>query len=183
MDLFELNNGIAYPSVHALLIEPFKSMWERDTSEDKTNVMKVFTYIELVCSPKKSNPFFGYSETDRPSKVKKEVYGDENYHTTDFMMQGVMKYKELLSMSSPTYPLLNAALMASDSLIEFLEDVNLSERTASGGAVIKPKDVTSALKEIPDVAKSITTLQEKVQGELIEEAKTRNQREVGQYEV
>lgn len=182
MDLFEVINGIAYPSTHALLIEPFKTIWEKDTSDEKGNAMKVFTYIELVCSPKKSNPFFGYSETDRPGKVKKEVYNDENYKTTDFMMQGVMKYKELLSVFSPTYPLLNAALMASDSLTQFLESVDLNERTASGGAVLKPGDVTKALKEIPDVAKSIATLQEKVQGELIEEAKTRNQREIGQYE-
>lgn len=182
MDLFEIINNRAFPSPHALLIHPFKDMWEADTSKEKGNVIKVFTYIELVCSPKKSNPFFGYSEEDRPSRVKKEVFGDENYKTTDFMMQGVIKYKELLEIASPTYPMLTAGLIANDKLKNFLETFDLDERTQGGTAVIKPADITRALKEIPDVAKSIVVMREKVQTELVEEAKTRKDRDIGQYE-
>lgn len=182
MDLFIVENNRAFPSPHALLIQPFKEIWEADPTEDKTHAIKVFSYIELVCSPKKSNPFFGYSEEDRPAKVKKEVYGDENYHTTDFMIKGVERYVELLNNASPTYSLLNASLLAKDSLVAYLESVDLDERTRGGIAVTKPADVTKALKEVPDVAKSIETMRGKVQGELLEDAKTRNQREIGQYE-
>ena len=182
MDLFEVTNGQAFPSTHALLIEPFKSIYSSDNSEDKGRAIKVFTYIELVCSPKKSNPFFGYSEEDRPSKVKKEIYGDENYPTTDFMMQGVIKFKELLEVASPTYSLFLASLQAAEDLKQNLYNINLDERTNGGAAVTKPRDVTSALREIPDVVKSLETMRTKVNSELLEESKTRNQREIGLYE-
>lgn len=182
MDLFELNNGRAFPSAHALLIEPFKTIWARDTTIEKGNAIRLFTYVELVCSPKKSNPYLGYAEDIRPSKVKKEVYGNPDKEDTDFMILAVVKYKELLADASPTYTLLNAGLNAKDKLVTFLENFDLGERTQGGTAVLKPADITKALKEIPDVAKSINSMRDKVHTELIEEAKTRNQREVGQYE-
>lgn len=182
MDLFELNNGIAFPTIHALMIEPFKTIWERDTIDKKPNAIKVFTYIELVCSPKKSNPYLGYSEVERPRKVKKEVWGDPDKSDTDFMILGVVKYKQLLEEASPTYSLLNAALSAKDKLVHFLENFDLTERTNAGTAVTKPADITRALQQVPDVARSIMAMREKVQAELVEEAKTRGQREVGDYE-
>lgn len=180
--LFEVVNRRAVPSVHALLIEPFKTIWESDTTPEKTNATKLFTYFEFVCSPKKSNPFIGYAEEIRPKKVKKEVYGDENYRTTDFMILGVAKYKQLINEASPTNVLFDAALNAKDKLVNYLNTVNLEERTNAGTAVTKPADVTRALKDIPDVAKSILASREKVHSELMEDAKTRNQREIGQYE-
>lgn len=182
MELFDIQNGVAFPSTHALLIEPFKTIWEIDESKDKGNAIKVFTFIELMCSPKRSNPFFGYSEATRPSKVKKEVFKDESYHTTSFMIKGILKYKELLAISSPSYGLLNAALLANESLKEYLSSIDFTERTNGGAAVIKPKDITAALKEVPDTAKSLESLLNKVNSELSESTKTRNQREIGEYE-
>lgn len=182
MDLFEVINGRAFPSVHALMIEPFKTIWASDPTPEKGNAIKVFSYIELVCSPKKSNPFFGEKEDIRPSKVKKEIWGDPNKEDTEFMILGAIKYRELLEHASPTYSLLHSALVAKDKLETYLQNFDLNERTQSGTAVIKPRDITSALKEIPDTAKGIVAMREKVQQELIEEAKTRNQREIGDYE-
>lgn len=182
MELFEIRNNRAFPSVHALMIEPFKTIWEKDTDPEKANAVKLFSYVELVCNPRKSNPFMGYSEDKRPAKVKKEIYGDENKATTDFMILATAKYKELLTESSPTYELFDSGLNAKDKLVEFLNNFDLSERTNGGTAVLKPADITKALKEIPDVAKSIISMRDKVQTELIEDAKTRNQREIGQYE-
>jgi len=182
MDLFEIVNGRVLPTAHALLLEPFRTIWERDTSDGKGNAEKVFRYIEFTCSPKKSNPYLGYSEELRPRKVKKEIWGDEDKRDTDFMILGITKYKMLLEEASPTYALLNAALTAKDKLIHFLENFDLTERTNAGTAVIKPADITRALQQVPDVAKSILAMRDKVQAELVEEAKTRNQREVGDYE-
>ena len=88
----------------------------------------------------------------------------------------------MLAIASPTYSLFNSALVAADKLKDNLNNVNLAEMTASGTAVTKPKDVTSALKEIPDVIKSLETMRNKVASELLEDTKTRNQREVGEYE-
>lgn len=185
MDLFELNNGRAFPSVHALLIEPFKTIWETDETKEKGNAILLFSYIELMCSPKRSNPFFGYSENVRPSKVKKEVYKDENYPDTMFMISGLAAYKELLANSSPSFDLLNSGLMAKDALVKFLNDTEslLAERNLkSGAAIFKPADITNALTKIGAVTKELEAARDKVGEELKEASKTRGQREIGLYE-
>lgn len=182
MDLFEIRNGRAYPSVHALLIEPYKTMWNDDDSDNKSNVIAYFTYIELLCSPKKSNPFYGYSEEDRPMKVKKEVFKDENYQIDTELMFAILAYKEHLSFASPSYELSLAAEAAADKLKTFLKEFNLTERTPGGAMVLKPRDVTTALREIPDVIKKMAETRQKVHEELTEASKTRKDRAIGEYE-
>jgi hypothetical protein len=182
MDLFVVDNGRAFPSTHALLIEPFKSIWHNDESKEKAEAIRALTFIELCCSPKKSNPYFGYDTDQRYVKLKEELYGDRSYMLPGLVIDGIEKYEKLLENASPTYSILKSALSAADQLKSYLNNIDLGARTNSGSAVYKPKDVTSALKDLPDVAKNVEILRSRVQQELIEEGKTRNNREVGYFE-
>ena len=112
MDLFIIDNGIAKPSEHALLVEPFKTIWEEDKTKIKSTAIKSFTYIELICSIKKSNPFSGYDEDIKPEKVAKEVYKDEKYIPTELELEGIKVYKDFLEEASPTLSFYKASLKA-----------------------------------------------------------------------
>lgn len=180
--IFEINNMRAFPSIFALMIEPFKTIWETDEDIHKVNAIQLFSYVELLCSPKRANPFYAYGEKERPAKVKKEIYGDENYRDTNFMILGIIKYKELLTSSSISYPLLEDAMLARDELRRFLRSFNLDDKTAGGAMLMKPRDVTNALKDIEAVSTKLENHRAKVDQELIEASKTRNQREIGLYE-
>lgn len=182
MDLFEVREGRAMPSTHALLIKPFKTIWEEDTTKTKEEAIKAFTFIELLCSPKKSNSYSGYTEGERYTKLKLAIYEDEAYLLPGLVVDGIMKYEEFLENASPSYPLLKDAVAASVKFRKQLGEMDLSERTKSGTAVYKPKDISSAFKDLPDMAKSIETLRDRVNQELLAETKTRNNREIGHYE-
>lgn len=184
MDLFEIHNEKALPSTHALLIEPYKTIWESDKTKGKEEAIKKFTFIELMCSRKKSNPFIGYGELERYSKVAKNVYGDELHKPTNDILveEGLAVYKELLYKASPSLSYLEAALEASERLKEMLKTVDFGERTQGGAAVYKPADITRALKETNDVVRNLTVLKEKVNDELLEDTRTRGSREVGHFE-
>lgn len=182
MELFEMVNGYAMPSIHALLIRPFKDMWEQDTSKNNVECIKIFTYVELMCSPKKSNPFIGCAEDERSAKVKKEVWGDENYPTGVDVVMAVLKYKELLSESSPSYDLYVSGVNAIYKLRKFLDDFDMDERTPHGAMVMKPKDITNALKDLDEVSKNMELSRDRVHSELITNTKTRNEREIGPFE-
>lgn len=182
MDLFEVREGKAMPSVHALMIRPFKTIWEEDTDKAKAEAINAFTFIELGCSPKKSNPYSGYDEEERHRKLKFDIYGDETYRLPGLVVDGIMKYEEFLESASPTFPLLKDALEASKKFRDQLGKIDLAERTNSGTAVYKPKDISGAFKDIPDMAKTLETLRDKVNQELLADTKTRNNREIGQYE-
>lgn len=182
MDLFEVRDGRAFPVTHALMIKPFKTIWEQDETEDKGEAIKMLSFIELFCSPKKSNPYHGYSEDERYIKLKEEIYDDAQYELSYLVTDGIIKYENLLENASPTYSLLRTCEQTTERLKEALTTIDINERTRSGGAVYKPKDITGALSEIADVAKNIETLREKVTQELLAETKTRNSREPGYFE-
>lgn len=182
MDLFELNNNRAFPSMHALLIEPYKTIWETDKSEGKGQSIRWFSYIELLCSPKKSNPFYGIPEEHRSEKVKEEIFGDKDYPIDSDLLLATMAYREHLSFSSPSYELAVAAEVAANKLKTFLLNFDPNERTPNGAMVLKPKDITLALQEIPDTIKSMSEMRAKVHEELTESSKTRNDRKIGIYE-
>lgn len=179
-----MKNGKALPSTHALIIEPFKTIWNNDDSEGKGDAINKFTFIELMCSKKKSNPFTGYSQGQRYSKVVENVYGETDYRPTNdpLVAKGMEIYEEFLHNASPSLTYLEAALIAAENLKNTLETIDFSERTNGGAAVYKPADITRALKETPDVVKTLEQLREKVQSELLEEAKTRGSREIGAFE-
>lgn len=182
MDLFTVSNGKAMPSVHALIIEPFKTIWKEDKDPAKGDAIRDFTFIELCCSPKKSNPYCGYDEDQRYQILKQELYGDAAYQLSGVVIDGITKYEQLLDNSSPTLSLLKAALSGAEKFKNQLKSLDLTERTNSGAAVYKPRDVTNAMKDLPEMAKSIESLREKVHKELLEEGKTRSNRSIGYYE-
>lgn len=181
MDLFVVQNKKAMPSVHALIIEPFKSIWHQDPDPAKGDAIRFFTFIELACSPKKSNPYFGYDKDKRYLKLKEELFGDETYLLPDLVMDALIKYEDLVDNSSPAYSILTSALAAADQLKNYLTNINLASRTNSGAAVYKPKDVTAVLKELPHLAKNIEELRTKIEQE-VEESKTRSNRQIGHFE-
>ena len=183
MDLFIITNGIVYPSPHALMIKPYKDIWEKDTSEGKENSLRWFRFIELLCSPKKSNPYYGYTDKEQRSrKVKQEVFGDELHEIDADLMFAVMAYEEHLRISSPSYDTLVDAEAAALKLRRFLKDFEPNSRTPSGALVLKPKDITAALQELPKVNKALADARDKVNEELKEDVKTRNNREIGLFE-
>lgn len=61
MELTVLENGIIKPTKECLMIQPYQTIWERDRSEHKVLAMAEIAFIELMASPKKTNPFYGYS--------------------------------------------------------------------------------------------------------------------------
>lgn len=182
MELFQVVDGRAFPSTHALMIQPFKAIWQEDTSDDKGEAILALSFIELMCSPKKSNPFAGYDKDTRYTKLKVELYGDSTYQLPHLVIDGMSKYEELLENSSPTYSFLQSAFEAAHKLKVYFRTYDLGERTKGGAAVYKPKDITSALKEVSDVVKSLENTRTKVDEELLDEGKMRNNRQVGLFE-
>lgn len=183
MDLFEITGSHVYPSTHALLLKPYKDIWENDTSPNKEDSIKWFTYIEFLCSPKKSNPFYGYIDKEmRAKKVKIEVFGDEDYMIPMDLMMATIAYEEHLKTSSPAYEILIAGETVANKLNTFLKELNPSQKTTTGGLLLKPKEIYTALAEIPKAIKAMAEARDKVNEELKEDSKTRNNRQIGYFE-
>lgn len=182
MDLFEVVNGRAVPSTHALMLKPYKTIWLEDDTEGKTYSIGWFSYIEFTCSPKRSNIFWGYSEVDRPLKVKEHIFGNANELVPDEIMFATIAYKEHLEHASTAYATFMEAEANLTKARVFLNEVNLNARTSSGAFALKPKEYLLAMRELPESVKKVEELRSMVNTDLSKISRTRKDREPGDYE-
>lgn len=175
LSLFDLEGSRAKPTAHALLVEPFKSLWERDETIEKAQAILDFTFIEFMVSPLKSNPFGGYGEEERAQKILNDFGEASEYSPDNLTFEGIVRLKELMYEGSYSMRFLNSARIAAEKVEDFLlNTVDLTERTHNGTPVYKPQDVTRTIREINDAIKSINDMEKRVIQELYEAEKTRN---------
>jgi hypothetical protein len=165
------------------MTSPYKEIWEEDTTPTKVNAKKYFRYIELLCSPKRSNIYSQLSEEDRVPRVKKEVFNDPNYPIPHNLLMATIIYKEHLTTYSLSYNSLIAAENSLFKLQTFLTTFDPATKTPSGALLLKPKELILATKELPLALDRLKEAKAKVLAELTEATvKTTNEREVGLYE-
>lgn len=179
--LFIVENNIAKPTTEILLISPYKEIWERDTTSTKEQAERDFTFIELMISKKKTNPYSGFDDDVRFEKLREQLY-DPDWEPDELIQRGLAQYTEFQTEASVNYSLLVAGQIAINKLKNFLIEFDIDERNDRGVPIFKPRDITSALSDIDKIAQNFATLKEKVEQELYETSKTRNNREVNIFE-
>ena len=181
--LFTVESKVVSPTTQALLIPPFKEIWERDKSEDKRYAIEDFSYIEFMASIQKSNPYSGYAENQRPEKIIKDIITREDWDQEDsLLIQGIAKLKEFQAEASVTYNYYMAAKSAAEKMQQFFINFSMSDvNLRTGAPIFKPKDITSALNDTSRVLENLNTLREKVDNEVFEEIKKKGQKIVSPF--
>lgn len=181
--LFTIENGVAVPTTEALLIEPFKTIWERDKTANHEVARKEFTYIEFMSSKKKSNPFAGYGDEDRHASLK-ALYFHEDWKIDSEIERGLITISEFQQAASVTYTYYQAALAAARKLQDFLTTFDMNEKSARSGApVYKPADITKALIDTDKVLLNLDSLKNRVEQELFEQTKTKGNKAINPFEI
>ncbi len=184
MDIFIIEGNIVRPTPQALNIKVFSDIWENDISEKKHLAIAKFTFIEFMCSYKKSNPFIGYTDIDERKKniINSIKIDDDSFSNGTDVEAAIKWYKHNQSTSSPSIKFYEAALNGADKLIGFFNTVSLNDRTRSGTPVYKPADVTRALKDTNEIIKTLKNLEERIKQELIDSAIGKGGREINYFE-
>lgn len=179
--LFKITDNVVYPNEETLLIEPFKTIWERDDSPKKEVALKEFTYIEFMSSQLKSNPYRGYRESARDSILKKNIIQDENWIPDILIREAIEKIEDFQRNGSTSYSLYKKAIAAKEKLEDFFDDFNLKEKTDKGAYLLKPKDITGALLDLDKVIVNLESLKEKIEKELFEEVRNKSDKAVSPF--
>lgn len=193
MELFIIQNKIVRPTVEVLLITPFDIIWERDSNSDKSFAIKEFSYIEFMCSPKKTNPFYGYDEKLRSQKIIENIFKNNTtvvirgtqivlYEPDRLVLDAIEVYREFFYKASPSLQYLESALEGSKKVQMFFKTVDLTLVNKAGSPIYKPSEVTRGLKDSFDVMKSLEQIREKVEQELYDTVKIKGGKDVGMYE-
>lgn len=181
--LFVVENNIAKPNTETLLISPFKEIWVRDSSKDKSVAISEFTFIELFTSKKKSNPYSGYNDSEREEKLKQLLKFKSDWKPDKLIKEAINKLIEFHIEASPSYQYYIDNLEAAEKTRRFLKDIDLAEKNPkTGNPLYKPKDVTSAIADSERVIQTLHTLKERVEQELFESVKVRGGKTVNYFE-
>jgi hypothetical protein len=180
--LFVVENSIAKPNTETLLISPFKEIWERDKSADKSQAIKEFTFIELMSSKKKTNPYSGYEAEVRFQKLKENIF-DADWEIDELIEKALVSVHEFQTEASPTYSYYLSVLNAAEKMKSFFNNFDIDERNERGVPIYKPSDITRALNDTDKVLQNINSMKEKVEQELFEQTKTRSNKQINPFEV
>ena len=180
--LFVTENNIAKPNTETLLISPFKEIWERDKSKDKEQAIKEFTFIELMSSKRKSNPYAGYTDEVRFERLRDYLFNSE-WKPDKLVEEGLIKIREFQTEASPTYMYYMSNLKAMEKTRKFLETVDLSERNEkTGSPLYKPADITRSIVDAEKVMQTLAILKDKMEQELYDTVKTKNNKLINPFE-
>lgn len=179
--LFIVENNVAKPTDEVLLIEPYKSIWERDKSKNKIKALNEFTFIEFMVSKKKSNPYKGYDEESRFEKLCELYLGGKK--PDNLIEQGMSDLDTFQKEASETYRYYESASKAAEKLQIFFNTFDITDVNEKGQLLYKPRDITSALNDTTKVLQNLNSLKEKVEQELFDITRTKSNKEINYFEV
>ncbi len=180
--LFQIVNKKVVPTEECLRISPFKEIWARDKTKKKEKAINEMSYAEFMVSKEKSNPYKGYKEDVRHDKLLKEVIKDIEWKP-DILVKDAMKWiEDCMTTGSESYRYMMANIEALEKTIQFFTyDLDYNMVNKSGTPIYKPSEITRTIKDAAAVLASLNTLKKKVEEDLYQEIKNRNDREISPF--
>jgi tetrahydromethanopterin S-methyltransferase subunit G len=180
--LFKVEGKAVIPHTETLLIEPFKTIWERDTTSDKVIAMDEFKFIEFSKSMLKTNPYGGYNEDKKEQVIIEQCIHMENWQPDELVIQGQHWMVEFQTNASPTYSYYMAAKIGAEEMKTFFLNFSMNEvNLKTGNPIYKPRDITSALKDTNDIIQRLDSMKSKVEQEIFEVTKKRGEKTISPF--
>lgn len=184
-----VNEQVTLNQEEILLIKEFSTLMEDKrnkcpedkTGKNKLRAYKEFAYIYLFFDWE--SPLSNFSEQDRNAEALNSSGLTEIQLSDPDFKNACNKYNELQE-SSVSIRLLKAAMMSVETVIYYLEHVDVNERNpADGKPVYKTKDLIAEIKGCKDLIDGLHELEKQVKKELeTDSGKLRGDVEAGFYD-
>lgn len=106
-----------------LVIEPFKSIWEKDKSKDKTHAINMIKYTWYYASFK--SPFFQHSNIDRSKLILNHIIKDDKFKLTSELNECIKIYETI--NTTPAMRLFRAVQESINKMEEFFKSAEYNE--------------------------------------------------------
>ena len=153
MKLFKYENFKVTIAEEALLIKPFRMIWNRDRSECKLKASQELGFIYFFCDPR-SDYMFIVDDDERREKIIGQE-GLEAKWKPDKVIKEAMEVYIYLTQTSSSL-LLQDIKGVVDKLRVFLKEIDLNEKDPkTGKPVYTLNNITSTIKQIPTLIKEL----------------------------
>ena len=152
MHLVELVNYEVVPTQECFLIKPLRQLFNADRSKNKEKFMQQLSVLYFMADPRSSYNYITDME-ERLNIIKEQEGLDADFKIDDKLQEAMDWYKKHTITTSTL--LLEDARAAVDKVRQFLRDVNLNAEDDKGKPKYTINSVTSALKQLPQLAKDL----------------------------
>ena len=170
MKLIEYDNYQIKVADEALLIRPIRKLFNQDRSTLKEKFLQQMSYLYFMVDPTSSYMYITDDE-DREREIKIQEGLPDDFKPSKDLEEAMEIYKKHCETSSTL--LRKDTRLAIDKLREFLRNVDLNATDDKGKPIYPINTITSAIKQIPELAKSLSEAEKAVQKELEEGGRAR----------
>lgn len=153
----------------ALMLTPFKVIFNRDKRKDKSMAMQEFAYIYFMGDPRSDYQYL-VDEEVRSEEVIKGLGMPVKWKPDDAVKRALTFY---CSFKPTSAGLLEDTRVAIDKLREMLRSINLDERDDKGKPVHTLSSITQTIKQIPALVKDLDEAERALAKDIIQESKAR----------
>lgn len=157
----------------ALLLKPFKKLWERDKSENKTKALEELGFIYFFCDPRSDYQYL----IDQEERMQAIIDGEglsKNWKPDKHVLAAMEFYD---SFKSTAALLLEDTRAAIGKLREMLLKMDLMEKDDKGKPVYAINTFASAIKMIPGLVKDLDEAERALNKEYAQSGRMRGQGE------
>lgn len=143
--------------------------------------MKEISYITFLFDLSADNPYRGYTEFERDIVLKKDLFGSLDWEPDISVKDAIDRFKKLMETTNTR--VLLGAKKAAEELAKWFEQIDFTKVDGYGKPIFSARELSSNLKEVGNIVKSLGLLEEMVRREQIEKTTSRGGSDIGMYEI
>lgn len=161
--IIDLIDGVIKISPECLDIEPFKTIWKKDTTKDKeysTNCIKYIWYYTAF-----NSPYYQHNDSEKHNLICEYVIKDNKFKVTKEIKEGIESYKH--TITTPSMKLFKAVQESIGKMEEFFNEVEYNENNIAKiqAAIIAMPKMQEAVQTALDNCKKEQSSSIRVRGE------------------
>lgn len=156
-------------SEEALLLKPFKTIWNRDKSKDKNRALQELGFIYFFCDPRSDYQYL-IDEEEREKSIKEGEGLPEDWKPDNAVKEAMTFYSSFKPTASL---LLEDTRIAVDKLRKLLREIDLSETDTNGKPIYTLNSLTSTIKQVPALAVALDEAEKALATEIRQSVRVR----------
>jgi hypothetical protein len=171
MKLLKLeNNHLCSITPEALGLKVFRDIWERDKTKNKDRAKLDLSFVYFFADWQST--FKKLPVEDKIITLEKEVY-DNKQKADELVLAAAKLYEEIQNESSFSLKYLESVKKTAMKIADYLEKIDLAERTKLGGQVYNTSQLQKTIADFPETIKKIIEMEKQVQVELTQDPNLR----------
>ena len=168
--IIDLKDSKIIIAPECLVIEPFKSIWEKDKSKDKTYAFNVIKYTWYYASFK--SPFFQHSNADRHKLIMDHIIKDDKFKVTKEVEDSIELYSKI--NTTPSMKLFRAVQESIGKMEEFFKTAEYNEDSIT--------KIQKAIIDMPKMQEAVQSALDNCNKEQSSGNKVRGDAQLGMFE-